>query len=197
VHGALTGAAAQDGTDIPLMKDKLVRATWSFKGHGALSDVDTQAKQNNSILNGTRRPLSCRTALLQCRSDWRPRCDIAYHLREVSRARTQRLVNGGQVRLTRERPGADPCGGECSPCDSGADVGLQAGLSRCPSFCGLSCVSLRLSCACSLAGWTADAHAPEVAPARLGACFPSPSHWCHGIVAWKAVLYHIDLFESS
>ncbi len=32
-----------------------------------------------------------------------------------------------------------------------------------------------------------------------------PSHWCHGIVrhgvtgisSWKAVLYHIDLFESS
>ena len=38
------------------MKDKLARATWSFKGHGALSDVDT--KQNNSIQNGTRRPLT-------------------------------------------------------------------------------------------------------------------------------------------
>ncbi len=36
--------------------------TWSFKGHGALSAVDT--KQNNSILNGTRRPLGCRTALV-------------------------------------------------------------------------------------------------------------------------------------
>ncbi len=24
-----------------MMKDKLARATWSFKGHGALSDVDT------------------------------------------------------------------------------------------------------------------------------------------------------------
>jgi hypothetical protein len=46
---------------MPLMKGKLARATWSFKGHGALSDVDT--KQNNSIPNGTRRPLSCRTAL--------------------------------------------------------------------------------------------------------------------------------------
>ena len=43
------------------MKDKLARATWSFKGHGALSDVDT--KQNSSRLNGTRRPLCSRTAL--------------------------------------------------------------------------------------------------------------------------------------
>ncbi len=51
MHHALTGATTQDGTDIPLMKGKLARATWSFKGHGALSDVDT--KQKNSILNGT------------------------------------------------------------------------------------------------------------------------------------------------
>ena len=61
MHHALTGATTQDGTDIPLMKDKLARATWSFKGHGALSDVDT--KQNSSRLNGTRRPLCSRTAL--------------------------------------------------------------------------------------------------------------------------------------
>ena len=37
------------------------RASRSFKGHGALSDVDTN--QNNSRLNGTQRPLSSRTAL--------------------------------------------------------------------------------------------------------------------------------------
>ena len=55
-------------TDIPLMKDKLARATWSFKGHGALSDVDT--KQNSSRLNGTRRPLCSRTAL-RVIQDWR------------------------------------------------------------------------------------------------------------------------------
>ncbi len=62
-RAALTGATTQDGTDIiPLMKDELARATWSFKGRGALSDVDT--KQNNSRLNGTRRPLSSRSALV-------------------------------------------------------------------------------------------------------------------------------------
>ena len=42
-------------------------------------------------------------------------------------------------------------------------------------------------------------HAPEVVPARFWARFPS--HWCHGHgIArhiWRAVLYHIDLFESS
>ncbi len=52
MHGALMGATAQDGADgpnIPLMKGKLARATWSFKGHGALlSDMDT--KQNNSFM---------------------------------------------------------------------------------------------------------------------------------------------------
>jgi hypothetical protein len=67
---ALTGAqSAQDGTNIPLMKAnlKLARlgATWSFQGHGVLSNVDTTStsKQNNSRLNGTQRPLSRRTAL--------------------------------------------------------------------------------------------------------------------------------------
>jgi hypothetical protein len=37
------------------------RASRSFKGHGALRDVDT--KQNSSRLNGTQRPLSSRAAL--------------------------------------------------------------------------------------------------------------------------------------
>ncbi len=52
MHDALTGATTQDGTDIPLMKGKLARATWPFKGHGELSDADT--KQNSSMLSRTR-----------------------------------------------------------------------------------------------------------------------------------------------
>jgi hypothetical protein len=47
------------------MKAKLARATWSFKGHGALSADVT--RQNNQRQESTRRPLSSPTALVESR----------------------------------------------------------------------------------------------------------------------------------
>ncbi len=92
---ALTGATTQDGTDIPLMKDELARATWSFKGHGALSDVD--ANQNNSRLNGTRRPLSSRSALV-----WFRRAILMIGTTQTAHGRPPRGLAGTERRIVED-----------------------------------------------------------------------------------------------